>query len=156
MVWVHEVKNRMQEEVMLRSYNGIEEIIEVIEVTFKNIEDEFKGISYQDKKVVHATIDGDSLVYAINLNTLKRAGNNRVVYCTVSNKGIGEAHINVAVVVSEVDSDLVDIASILVGKEKPVIRYLDAAEDYGINQKEEYFSFNSLKALVGNVFNYGY
>lgn len=156
MVWVQEVKNRMQEEVTLRSYNGIEEILKVIKMTFENIEDEFKGVSYQDKKVVFTTIDENSLVHAINLNTLKRVGNHRVVYCTVNNRGTNYATVNVAVVVSEVDSDLVNIAGIVVGNEKPVIRYLDAAEDYGITQKEEYFSYNSLKELVGNIFNYGY
>ncbi|KTR27913.1 hypothetical protein RSA11_04425 [Exiguobacterium indicum] len=156
MVWVQEVKNRMQEEIKLRSYNEIKEILEVVEVTFKDIEAEFKSISYQNKKVVNARIDEDSSVYAINLNTLKRPGGSRLVYCTISNKGINEAYINVAVVVSEVDTDFVDIAGIHVGKEKPVIRYLDAAEDYRITQKEEYFSPNSLKALVGNIFNYGY
>ncbi|MFX4306334.1 hypothetical protein F8N00_13165 [Exiguobacterium sp. A1_3_1] len=74
----------------------------------------------------------------------------------MENKGKDDPWINVAVVVPEIDNELVNIAGILVGKDKPLIQYLPAAKKYDISQEEEYYSYQTLKALIGNIFNYGY
>ena len=153
--WIEELKEEMLYELKKREYNELSTIIEVIQSLFDEIKNQFKEVKFEENSIVSTKYDDTSRIYQLRFNDISYQKNEKFIICSVK-KEHGEELIVVEIIVPQLKSEIIEIATIQLDDYKPSIVYNEDIEESNIEFSKEIedFSYMNFESLVREILEY--